>query len=118
MTAHSNVSKVQEDGCAALAQLAYNNDANRVSIEAKRGIEAIVSAMTVHSNVSRVQEEGWLALFNLTDNKSVAVRIQLLGDVAVLGQNPSNSDAERALQRIRGSLKILWFLFVKFSGST
>jgi hypothetical protein len=41
MTAHSNMSKVQEEGCLALGCLAYN-DANCVSIASKYGIEAVV----------------------------------------------------------------------------
>jgi hypothetical protein len=64
--AHSNVSKVQKWGCLALGNLVSNNDANFVSIAAKHGMEAIVSAMTTaHSNVSIVQERGCLALTNL-----------------------------------------------------
>jgi hypothetical protein len=50
MTAHSNVSKVQEQWCLALGNLACN-DANRISIAAKHGIEAIVSAMAAHMAV-------------------------------------------------------------------
>jgi hypothetical protein len=91
---------VQEYGCYTLGSLARNNDANRVSIAAKHGIEAIVSAMTAHKNVSKVQEGGCLALFALTHNESVAVRIQLEGGVAVLEQNPSDVCAELALQSI------------------
>jgi hypothetical protein len=55
MTTHINVSKVQEQGCATLGNLAFNNDANRVSIAAKHGIEAIVSSMTVHSSIPKAQ---------------------------------------------------------------
>jgi hypothetical protein len=55
MVAHSNVSKMQELGCAALGNLARDNYANRVSIAAKHGIEATASTMTAHSNVSQVQ---------------------------------------------------------------
>jgi hypothetical protein len=51
MVMHSSVSKVQEQGCYALGNLASNNVANRLSIAAKHGIEAIVSAMATHSNV-------------------------------------------------------------------
>jgi hypothetical protein len=35
MLTHIIVSKVQEQGCAALGNLTYNNDANRVLIAAK-----------------------------------------------------------------------------------
>jgi hypothetical protein len=62
MTAHNNVSKVQEQGCLALGNLVSNNDANRVSIAAKHGVEVILSTMTAHNNVSKVQEQGCLAL--------------------------------------------------------
>jgi hypothetical protein len=100
MTAHSNVSRVQVYGCAALGNLACGNDANCVSIAEKDGIEAIVSAMTAHSNISEVQEYGCSVLFNLTFNDFAAVRIQLEGGLAVLEQNPGNSDAETALRQI------------------
>jgi hypothetical protein len=93
--------KYKRRGCYALGKLAWNNDANRVSIAAKHGIEAIVIAMTAHSNIPGVQKWGCFTLFNLTFNESVAVRIQLEGGLAVLEQNPSNSDAKRALQRIK-----------------
>jgi hypothetical protein len=60
-----------------------------------------VSAMTVYSNVSKVQEWGCFALSSLSFNESVATRIQLEGGVAVLEQNPSNANAEKAMQRIK-----------------
>jgi hypothetical protein len=101
MTAHTNVSNVQEWGCRALGNLARKNDANCVSIAAKDAIEAIVIAMTAHSNVAKVQKGGCWALFHLTFNKYVAVKIQHEGGMAVLEQNPSNSNAEKALQRIK-----------------
>jgi hypothetical protein len=44
------------------------NPANKVSIAAKHGIEAIVSSMTAHSNVSSVQAQGCAALRNLAAN--------------------------------------------------
>jgi hypothetical protein len=61
-----------------------------------------MSAMTAHNNVTKVQKWGCRALFNLTFNKSVG--IQLEGGLAVLEQNPSNSNAETALQRIMAFL--------------
>jgi hypothetical protein len=106
MTTHSNDSEIQEEGCVALVHFAWNNDANRVSIAAKHGIEAIMSAMTTHSNVSKVQEYGCLALSNLTFNDSVAIMIQLEGGLAVLEQNPSSSYAATALQRIRAVIDL------------
>jgi hypothetical protein len=67
-----------------------------------------VIAMMVHTNITEVQEYGCLALFNLTFNKSVAVRIlQLEGGLAVLKQNPSNSNAKRALKRIKAAKRAL-----------
>jgi hypothetical protein len=69
MTAHSNVSEVQEEGCLALGNLACN-DTHGVSIAAKHGIEAVVSAMMAHSNLSKVQEEGCGALVNLVCNSN------------------------------------------------
>jgi hypothetical protein len=106
MAAHVNVSKVQEYGCVALANLASNNDANRVLIAAKDGIEAIVSAMVAYRNVSELQKRGCLALFNLTFSESVAVRIGLEGGLAVLEQNQSSSHAETALQRIKSLINL------------
>jgi hypothetical protein len=102
MTTHTYELKVQVRGCLALGNIA-SNDANCVSIAAKHGIQAIVRAMTVHVNKSKVQEYGCLALSNLTFNDSVAIRgIQLEeGGLAVLEHNPSNSNAETALQRIK-----------------
>jgi hypothetical protein len=101
MTAHNNVSKVQERGCLAFWLLAHNNDANCESIAAKHGIEAIVSAMTAHNNVSKVQERGCLVLMNLSWNESRAVRIQLEGGLVVLEHNPYEFAAKRALQQIK-----------------
>jgi hypothetical protein len=111
MTAHSNVSKVQERGCLALGILARNIDANRVSIAAKQGIEAIVSAMTTHSNIPEMQERGCVSLLSLTLNESVAVRVELGGGVDVLEQNPNNSNAEVALQRINEAFQSRSFEF-------
>jgi hypothetical protein len=105
MATHSNASKVQVEGCGALGNLACN-DENCVSIAAKHGIEAIVSAMTAHGNVSKVQVNECLALFNLTSNQSVAVRIQLARGSVVLEQNPSNSDADTSLQRIKALMNL------------
>jgi hypothetical protein len=104
MTAHSTVSKVQEKGCLAIANLAWKNDANCVIIAVKDGIEIIVSAMMAHSNIPKVQEWGCLALFKLGFNESIAVRIQLKGGLAVLEQNPSNAYAQTALLRIKTSI--------------
>jgi hypothetical protein len=72
MTAHSNVSRLQECGCAALGNLAGNYDANRESIAAKHGVEAVVSAMygAQYSRGARTWFFGFLAF---TLNKSVAV---------------------------------------------
>jgi hypothetical protein len=109
MIMHRNASKVQEYGCFALGNILCNNDANRASIAAKHGIEAIVSAMTAHSNVPKVQERGCVALFNLSFNESVSVRIQLEAGLAVLEQNPSNSHAKMALQRIRAPINLASF---------
>jgi uncharacterized membrane protein YecN with MAPEG domain len=76
MTAHSNESEVQEQGCVALGILARENDANRVSIAANDGIEAIVSAMTAHSNISEMQQCGCYALGSLArDNDANRVSI-------------------------------------------
>jgi hypothetical protein len=104
MTAHRNVSKVQECGCGALGNLASNNDVNRVSIATKHGVEVIVSAMTAHSIITGVQECGCLAFFNLTVNESVTARIGLEGGVAVLKHNLSSSNVETALHLIKASI--------------
>jgi hypothetical protein len=106
MTAYSNVSKVQELGCLALGNLAWNDDANCVLITAKYGIEAIVCAMTAHSNISEVQKYGCSVLSTLTFNEFAAVRIQLEGGLAVLEQNPNNSDAEIALHQIKALINL------------
>jgi hypothetical protein len=97
MTTHSNVFEVQEEGCLALGSLARD-------IAENHGIEAIVSAMKAHSNISEVRQFGCLALFNLCFNDSVAARMQFKGALAVLEQNPSNSYAKKALQRINALL--------------
>jgi hypothetical protein len=99
MMAHSSVSEIQEWGCYALRNLACNNDANRVSIASKHGIEAIVSALTAHSTASKVQEYGCLDLLRLTFN-------ELEGGVAVLEYNPSNSYGENASQRIKALINL------------
>jgi hypothetical protein len=62
--------------CHALGNLARNNDANRLWIEARHGIEAIVSAMTAHSNMRKVQEWGCLALVNVA-SKNDANRVSI-----------------------------------------
>jgi hypothetical protein len=59
---------VQERGCLAHGNLARSNAANRVSIAAIHGIEAIVSAMAAHNNVLEVQENGCYAPGNLACN--------------------------------------------------
>jgi hypothetical protein len=103
MTAYSNESKVQELGCDALGTIA-RNDANRVSIAAKHGIEAIVIAMTAHSNIPEMQECGCSALLSLTLNEYVAIRVEVEGGVAVLEQNRSNSNDKKALKWMNKAL--------------
>jgi hypothetical protein len=62
--------------------------------------------MTAPNTNSKVQECGCLALSNLTLNDSVAIMIQLEGGLAVLEQNPCNSYAVTALQRIRAVIDL------------
>jgi hypothetical protein len=47
-----------------------------------------------------------MVLFNLHINEFAAVQIQLKGGLAVLEQNPSNSDAETALYWIKALINL------------
>ena len=50
MKTHSSNATVQEHGCAALDNLAVNNDNNKVTIAEEEAIPMILSAMKTHSS--------------------------------------------------------------------
>jgi hypothetical protein len=84
MAKHSNIPEVQQNGCAALRNLAQNNNANRVSIAANHGIEAIVSAMKAHNKISEVQEYGCGALGNLACSDANRVSLSTKHGIEVI----------------------------------
>ncbi len=99
----------------ALGKLAANNDANRVSVAAKHGIEAIVSAMAKHSKASKVQEWGRLALGNLARNND-ANRVSIASkhgvDAVVLAMTtPRIAMCQRARADVFG------FVYLSFNES-
>jgi len=66
---------MQEEGCAALSNLCYDDENNRRA-GAAGGVEAVVEALKAHSADARVQEEGCVALCNICyddENKRRAV---------------------------------------------
>ena len=70
MNNHSCNANVQEYGCAALWNLASNNN-NQVAIAETGGVNRILSAVKNHSSNANVQQYGILALWSLAvnDNK-------------------------------------------------
>ena len=83
--------KMQEYGCAALWNLAANED-NKVTIAEAGGITTIQSAMKNHSLIAGFQDKGHDALRNLdcnTDNKVTIAKTSgivatILGIVAMM----------------------------------
>jgi len=63
MQAHPHLAVLQEQGCAALGDVCYGNDAAglaRSQRAAEAGaIEAVVDAMRAHPQVAQVQEDGF-----------------------------------------------------------
>jgi len=68
MRQHVKVSRVQECGCGAIANLACNNDTNRVGIAIAGGIPVIEEVMRQHANISGVQDRGCDAIGKLAQN--------------------------------------------------
>jgi hypothetical protein len=74
MNAHTRVADVQENGCAALGNIAMLSEENMEKVAEKGGIEAVVAAMEEHLNNAEahlikinavVQESGCRALGNI-----------------------------------------------------
>ncbi|EGD79186.1 hypothetical protein PTSG_09915 [Salpingoeca rosetta] len=80
LTTHSQNADVQERACAALANLAINND-NKVAIAAKGGIEIVVAAMNRFSSNGGVQHQGCVALAELACNDANKMAIVSKGGV-------------------------------------
>ena len=59
---------MQQQGCWALANLAFKNDTNQALILSEGGISAIVLAMKAHTGHLGVQERGGQALKFLGTN--------------------------------------------------
>ena len=82
---------IQEHGCMALLNLAYNNTDNEVKIVKAGGIEAIISAMKAHPGEAKVQEEACRALGSLAYNADNKVKIANAGGIEV---QPSCSEPD------------------------
>ena len=82
MRAHVALAAVQQQGCAALRNLAGNAE-SMVTIATAGGVKAVVAAMRAHAADAAVQQYGCWALKNL--------------DVNVKGPGPGRESAVRAL---------------------
>ena len=80
MTAHAGHVGVNEYGCRALSNLAWN-DANKVTIVAAGAIPVILEAMTAHAGHEGVNECGCRALANLASNNANRVTMAEAGAI-------------------------------------
>ncbi|EGD79791.1 hypothetical protein PTSG_10776 [Salpingoeca rosetta] len=106
MKMHSSNGDVQEKGCAALWNLAENDD-NVVSIASKGGIDVVIAAMKMHSSNSGVQVQGCGALWKLAYN-NYRVAIALKGGIdAVVSAMKIHTNNEGVQHKGCGALQNL-----------
>ena len=70
-----------QQACAALSNLALNNDHNQLKIAEAGGIEAVVAAMDVYKTSVFVQEHACAALWILAAQGSLRQRNKTAGGV-------------------------------------
>jgi hypothetical protein len=80
MVAHRSIAGVQQEGCAALANLALNVE-NKTAIAMAGGIETVVLAMGAHRSIAGMQEQGCLVLEVLGRNKENTPLIASAGGI-------------------------------------
>ena len=76
MKQHPGSTGVQVEGCAALGNVACDNDANCRTIAEKGGIEAAFRAMTQHSHEYGVQERGCFVMYWMVNCESARPAIR------------------------------------------
>ena len=69
MRTHEDDRRVQEEGCRALANLAFEDTINATQIGVLGGISVIIVALRSHTNYVGVQVQGVLALFSLASGR-------------------------------------------------
>ena len=119
MQAHPHLAVLQEQGCAALGDVCYGNDAAglaRSQRAAEAGaIEAVVDAMRAHLQDGDVQEFGCCALLNMTFCSSLVFLDNEAGEarrlrasqaggraaaVAAMHAHPENGEVERFAEEL------------------
>ena len=81
--AHTGVAVVQENGCAALANIVGTAEI-QPEVAAAGGIEAVLAAMKAHTGVAAVQELGCWALSNIAGTAENRLKVVAAGGVEVL----------------------------------
>ena len=76
MAQHRDSTKVQEEGCHALGNVAHVNAATRLTIVEKGGIEAVFHAMTQHSHDEYVQRWGCYMMYRMVRLESARPAIR------------------------------------------
>ena len=83
---------IQEECLVELANLAYANDNNKVTIVDAGGIDMILSAMKTHSNNRNVQEYGCAALWNFAVNdENKVTNVEVGGITTILSAMKTHS---------------------------
>eukprot|EP00505_MAST-04D_sp_SCG-Rhode-Island_P003745 Stramenopile-MAST_4_protein_3745 len=106
MAQHRDSTKVQQEGCKALANVACDNAATRPTIAEKGGIEAVFHAMTQHSHHEGVQRWGCGVMYIMVDLESARPAIRKGKAVMDAARNnfPNNSDIPAWLKEIYGKI--------------
>lgn len=108
MGVHSSSAGVQEQGCAALANLAVS-DGNKATISAKGGIGAVIQAMQEHTPSAEVQKHGCKALsYVALSNLQLRSMVRDAGALLLVEKAMSAFPDEEEIQTIgRGLLEKL-----------
>jgi dihydroorotate dehydrogenase len=117
MRHHADAAGVQEYGCGALWNLAYNA-ANKVTIAGVGGIDVVVAAMRHHADAAGVQERGCGVLRSLAANaasKAAIIRVGGRDVVEAARRRHGSAGADGALEALRDDVlySVLQFLRLK-----
>ena len=92
---------VQQYGCAALAELAFNNEENRVAIAAAGGIAVVAGAMANHADNYGVQESAAKAIERVVRNIPDHIAVVRVAGMVPLLQHAADMGIERAKNQLQ-----------------
>eukprot|EP00505_MAST-04D_sp_SCG-Rhode-Island_P004538 Stramenopile-MAST_4_protein_4538 len=107
MAQHRDSTKVQQQGCYALWDVAHYNDATRPTIAEKGGIEAVFHAMTQHSHDEEVQYYGCYMMFWMVQLESARPAVRKGKAVMDAARNnfPRNGYIQDYLNKVYAKIK-------------